>query len=451
MEPGVRVAKDIQTGHFTCELKGLCGQSQAAYKKSNLYCYIGVEKSNFQPVQEPRKGRVAMVQQVCKSIIALAFLVSGGVFAQAPGASPSGPSTGPLVIKPDAPDRYVVVPGDTLWGISQRYTDSPWRWPDLWNMNKEQIRNPHLIYPGYVILLDRERGRLTIAAPGTEGKPGATPGGPGAPSTGTAPGTTTTTTTMAPGSVKLGPRVRAESLARQEIPSIPPSVIEPFLSRPLVVEPDGLEKAPTIIATQSDRVVLASGNSAYVRGIGASKDDTWYVYRKGNALVDPDTNKTLAYEAIYLGTAQLTRPGDPATVVLTSSVQEVEAGDKLVAAGRPQPVNYAPRAPSAQIKGRVIGIYGGVAKVGEAGPQSVISINRGKADGIEVGHVLALYNLGGTVRDATKPRNAPDARIQLPDERAGLAFVFRVFDRISYALVMQITRPVSPLDVVQTP
>jgi LysM domain len=396
-----------------------------------------VEKSIFQPVQEPKKGRVAMVQQVCKSIIALAFLLSGSAFGQAPGAVPSAPSSAPLAIKPDAPDRYVVVPGDTLWGISQRYTDSPWRWPELWNMNREQIRNPHLIYPGYVIVLDRERAQLRIAAPGTEPAPGVPP--------------PTTAPTTAPGTVRLGPRVRAESLAKQEIPSIPPSVIEPFLSRPLVIEPDGLDKAPTIVATQADRVVLAAGNSAYVRGIGAAKDETWYVYRKGSALVDPDTNKTLAYEAIYLGTAQLTRTGEPATVVLTSAVQEVEAGDKLVAAGRPQPVNYAPHAPNAQIRGRVIGIYGGVAKVGEAGPQSVISINRGKADGIEVGHVLALYNLGGTVRDASKPRNARDARIQLPDERAGLAFVFRTFDRISYALIMQVTRPVSPLDVVQTP
>ena len=378
-----------------------------------------------------------MVQKACKSIIALAFLISANVAAQAPGA----PASAPLTIRPDAPDRYVVVPGDTLWGISERYTDSPWRWPELWNMNREQIRNPHLIYPGYVILLDRDRARLTIAPPGTETKPGAA-GEPGAP--GAAP-------TTAPGTVKLSPRLRAESLAKQEIPSIPPSVIEPFLSRPLVIEPDGLEKAPTIIATQQDRVVLAAGNSAYVRGIGASKDETWYVYRKGTALVDPDTNKTLGYEAIYLGTAQLTRPGEPATVVLTSAVQEVGAGDKLVAAGRPQPVNYAPHAPGTQIKGRVIGIYGGVAHVGEAGPQSIISINRGKADGVEVGHVLALYNRGGTVRDRSKLRNAPDARIQLPDERAGLAFVFRVFDRISYALIMQVTRPVSPLDVVQTP
>ena len=413
-------------------------------RKTTFVLHWG-RKIDFQPVQEPKKGRIAMVQQVRKSIIALAFLLPGPLFAQAPSA--------PLTIKPDAPDRYTVVPGDTLWGISQRYTDSPWRWPELWNLNREQIRNPHLIYPGYVIVLDRERGQLTIGT-GTERAPGTTP----PPDTGAAPTSPTPTTPTPPaavsapaGTVKIGPRIRAESLARQEIPSIPPSAIEPFLSRPLVIEPDGLEKGPTIIATQSDRVMLATGNAAYVRGIGKSKDDTWYVYRKGNPLVDPDTNQTLAYEAVYLGTAQVTRQGEPATVTLTDTVLEVGAGDKLVAAGRPQPVNYAPRAPNSQIKGRVIAIYGGVGKVGEAGPQQVISINRGKANGVEVGHVLALYNFGGTVRDTSKGANDPGARIQLPDERAGLAFVFRVFDRVSYALIMQASKPVAPLDVVQTP
>ena len=198
-------------------------------------------------------------------------------------------------------------------------------------------------------------------------------------------------------------------------------------------------------------MLLASGNSAYVRGMAAAKDDTWYVYRRGEALVDPDTNQTLAYEAIYLATAQLTRPGEPATVRLTSSVLEVGAGDKLVAAGRPQIVNYAPHAPANQIKGRIISVYGSVGRVGEAGPQSIVSLNRGKANGVEVGHVLALYALGGSVRDTTKDKSEKDSTIVLPDERAGLVFVFRVFERISYALVMNITRPIGPLDVVQTP
>jgi hypothetical protein len=381
-----------------------------------------------------------MVQQLRKSITTLAFLISGATWAQAP--------TAPLAIKPDAPDRYIVVPGDTLWAISQRYTDSPWRWPDLWNMNKEQIRNPHLIYPGYVLILDRERGQLTIAQPGArESEPGASESG--APS-GAPVSAPPSSASADPGLVKLSPHLRAESLARQGIPSIPASLIEPFLIRPLVIEPEGLDKAPTIVGTQTDRVIISAGNSAYVRGIGSSKEDTWFVYRRGRALVDPDTNQTLGYEAVYLGTAQVTRPGDPATIILTTSVQEVGAGDKLVAASRPQAINYAPHAPQAKIRGRIMSIYGG-GRVGEGGPQSIVTVNRGRADGVEVGHVLALYTKGGTVRDISRQQGALDAKIELPDERAGLAFVFRVFDRISYALVMHITRPVSPLDVVQTP
>src|SRR5437762_14201094 len=145
-----------------------------------------------------------MVQQLRKSITALAFFaISASAAAQAPSA--------PLAIKPDAPDRYVVVPGDTLWGIAQKFTDSPWRWPELWGFNKDQIRNPHLIYPGYVIVLDRARGQLTIGAPARP---------------------------VDSGTVKLGPRMRVESLAKEEIPSIPAAVIEPFLTRPLIVEPD---------------------------------------------------------------------------------------------------------------------------------------------------------------------------------------------------------------------
>ena len=396
-----------------------------------------------------------MVQQLRKSITTLIFLVSGATWAQAP--------TVPLAIKPEAPDRYIVVPGDTLWGISQRYTDSPWRWPELWNMNREQIRNPHLIYPGNILILDRERGQLRVAQPGTPGESGGTdadktgkePSPAAVPPTANVPPTTATpgTTSGAPsesGIVRLSPHLRAESLARQGIPSIPANLIEPFLSRPLVVEPEGLDKAPTIVGTQTDRVIISAGNSAYVRGIGSSKEDIWFVYRRGGPLVDPDTNQTLGYEAIYLGTAQVTRSGDPATVVLTTAVQEVGAGDKLVAASRPQAINYVPHAPGTKIRGRVMSIYGS-GRVGEGGPQSIITLNRGRADGLEVGHVLALYSRGGMVNDMSKPQGGQDAKIQLPDERAGLAFVFRVFDRISYALVMRIERPISPLDVVQTP
>ncbi len=377
-----------------------------------------------------------MVQQLRKSITALAFFGLSAV------ATAQAPST-PLTLKPDAPDRYVVVPGDTLWGISQRYTDSPWRWPELWGLNKDEIRNPHLIYPGYVILLDRSSGRLSIgggAAKQAQGPAQLAPAQVGRAAT-----------TPPSGTAKLEPKVRSEPLDKESIPSIPAAVIEPFLTRPLIVEPDGLDKAPTIVGTETDRVILAAGNNAYVRGIGGAKESNWYVYRRGGPLVDPDTNQTLAYEAIYLGTAQVTRSGDPATVVLTSAVQEVEAGDKLIAAAAPRSLSYAPHAPSAQIRGRVISVYGGVGKVGEAGPQSIITINRGRKDGLEVGHVLAVYTRAGSVRDVSKAAGTTDARIELPNERAGLAFVFRTFDRVSYALVMRVARPVRPLDVVQTP
>jgi hypothetical protein len=335
--------------------------------------------------------------------------VANGVFGQAPKA--------PLALKPDAPERYIVVPGDTLWSIAERYTDSPWRWPELWNLNKEQIKNPHRIYPGDVIVLDRTRAQPQLAIE----------------------------------TLKLSPRVRAESTARAVIPSIPASVIEPYLTRPLVIEPDGLDKAPAIVATEEGRVVIESGNRAFVNGIGASKEENWFVYRRGRPLVDPDSNATLGFEAIYLGTARVVRAGDPATIQLTSVTQEVGTGDRLVPAGRPEVVSYAPHAPSASIQGRVISLYGGVGRTGEAGPHSVITVNRGKADGLEVGHVLALHRPGPTLPYRSPGTETAQASVKLPDERYGLAFVFRVFERVSYALVMHVTRPVNPLDVVQNP
>lgn len=352
-----------------------------------------------------------MHQQWRKSITTLAFVlastVAAGVLAQAPKS--------PLALKSDAPDRYTVVRGDTLWSIAQRYTDSPWRWTELWSANKDDIKNPNLIYPGNVIVLDRARGQLAVSSD----------------------------------TVKLSPRVHAESTARTAIPSIPPSAIEPFLVRPLVIEPDGLDKAPTIVAAEESRVILEAGNRAFVRGMADSKETTWFVYRRGPALVDPDTKTTLGYEAIYLGTARVTRPGEPAVIQLTSVTQEIGVGDKLVPAGRAEVMTYAPHAPSSPIQGRIISLYGGGTKLGEAGGNTVISINRGKAQGLEVGHVVALYRPGALVAEGRGMSGSTP--LTLPNDRYGLAFVFRVFDRVSYALVMKISKPVNTLDLVQNP
>jgi hypothetical protein len=352
-----------------------------------------------------------------KSITTLAFVlfwaISAGAFAQAPKT--------PIVLKPDAPDRYTVVPGDTLWSIAQRYTDSPWRWSELWDRNKDEIKNPNRIYPGNIIVLDRSSGRLALDA----------------------------------STVKLSPQVRAESTAITVVPSIPPNVIEPFLTRPLVIEPDGLDKAPALVAADSRRTVFEAGSRGFVRGIGNSKESDWFLYRRGIPLVDPQTRTTLGYEAIYLGTARVTQQGEPAMVEVTSVTREVMLGDRLVPAGRPQIPDYAPRAPTVPVQGQVISLYGDRAQLAEGALGAIISINRGKAQGIEPGNVLALYRLGTTVAEAQgtrygwTPKEGSD--LKLPNERYGLAFVFRVFDRVSYALVMQASRPVNLNDVVQNP
>ena len=351
-----------------------------------------------------------MQQQWRKSITTLVFVLLG---ATCVGARAQAPVT-PLAVKPDAPERYVVVPGDTLWSIAQRYTDSPWRWQELWNLNKEEIKNPNRIYPGNVIVLDRARGTLSLDER----------------------------------TVKLAPRVRAESTAAATIPSIPPSMIEPFLTRPLVVEADGLDFAPSVVAAEDGRVILESGNRAFVRGTGDSKELTWFLYRRGGPLVDPETRATLGYEAIYLGTASITRPGDPAVITVSTATREIGIGDKLIPAGKPDVPSYAPRAPTVTVNGQIMSIYGGT---NEAGGQSVITINRGKAQGIEVGNVLALYRPGAAVMEAGKPITDASGRHVLPNERYGLVFVFRVFDRVSYGLVMSLSKPVRVQDLVQNP
>lgn len=342
-------------------------------------------------------------------------------------------------LQDNAPDRYVVVPGDTLWGIAAKFLKDPWRWPEMWRLNQEEIKNPHLIYPGEVIVLDRSGSRPELRIEMGE-------------------------------TVKLSPRVRVEDTSRLAVPSIPPRVIEPFLSRPLVIEPDGLEYAPRIVAAQADRVFLGAGDVAYVRGItDAKRDSLWQIYRPGKALVDPETQTTLGYEAIFLGDGRVTKAGDPATIVIFGAQQEIGKGDRLIAAGPLVLKSYAPHAPGKLIQGRIIATRGGL---GETGPQNVVTLNRGKNDGLEPGHVLALSRLGRTLEENV-PRKVRDTRnvpwysmtmgeifnsrssdretTKLPDERYGLVFVFRTFDRVSYALVMSASRAVQSDDVVTTP
>ena len=344
---------------------------------------------------------------------------------------------GDLQVKDTAPDRYVVQKGDTLWSIATKFLKDQWRWPEIWRMNQEQIRNPHLISPGDVLVLDRSVSppQLRLAEPGG-GAGGGAGGGP-------APGEAE--------SVKLLPRVYTSPVAERAIPSISPRSIEPFLTEPLLIEPDGLDRAPRIIATEENRLNLGAGNMAYVSGFGKSENPVWQVYRSGNPLVDPDSQLTLGYEAVFLGTATVTRPGEPATVQIVNSKKEISAGDRLIPAPPPTIPQYVPHAPASKINGRIIAFYDALA-TSSGGRDSIISINRGRRHGLEPGNVLAIYR-NVVVYDQqdylrSRDRSPP---IQLPPERYGLAFIFRTFNSVSYALVMESSRPVQGGDIVQNP
>ena len=314
----------------------------------------------------------------------------------------------------NAPDTYTVKRGDTLWDISSIFLTSPWRWPELWGMNKAQIANPHLIYPGQTLRLVKSDGRARLELAGGEAA-------------------------AAGDVVRLSPTVRDLGSDRDAIPSIPNRIIEPFLSRPAIVSPDELARYPRIVATQEQRVHVGVGDTVFGRGFTDEAIERFAIFRPARPLFDPDDTdrrRPIAWEAFYLGVAQKTRGGDIATLRILESTQEIGVGDRLVPITRVPVINYVPRRPEQPIDGRIVSIYSGLA---ETGTQSIVTLNRGARQGMQVGYVLALLDAGATIRDRTSDRRE---LITLPDERIGVMFVFRVFDEISYALVFRVTKPV---------
>lgn len=326
-----------------------------------------------------------------------------------------------LKLADNVPDRYVVVKGDTLWDISGRFLKQPWRWPEIWRLNKDEIKNPHWIYPGDVIVLDFVDGqpRLKLLKGYASGSSGVT---------------------------KLSPRIRTEERGEFAIRSIAPSAIEPYLSQPLVVGVDQLKSAPRIAQGPDDRVILSLGENAYAVGMNENESNLiWQIYRPGKALIDPDTKETLGYEATYLGDAKLQSQKDRvSTLRILKIKQDITIGDRLVPAHRSEVFSYIPHAPANDFGGKIISAYGGVAEVGQYG---IVVINRGNKDGAEPGHVVALYKQGRLVQKES-PRE-PD--LYTPAEVNGYAFIFRTFERVSYALVMNVQTPVNPLDEIHKP
>ncbi|MEW6314046.1 MAG: LysM peptidoglycan-binding domain-containing protein [Pseudomonadota bacterium] len=331
-----------------------------------------------------------------------------------------------LQLKEGIPERYVVVKGDTLWDISAHYLKDPWRWPELWQMNRDEVKDPHWIYPGDVLVLDLSGAtpKLRLLRGDEAAEPAAAP-------------------VEAKNEVKLSPRIRVEDRPTEPIPTIPLSVIGPFLSQPLVVEEEVLNKGPRIAASQEGRFVLGAGNLAYVRGITEDQGKFWQIFRPGKTLIDPDTEEVLGHEAIYLGEARVLQFGNPSTLEIIKSTQEIGVGDYLMRGGSTYPSSFTPHSPAGPVKGRIMSAYGTL-NAAELGQNSVVAINRGRNTGVEDGQVLALYRKGETVKTAEGP-------MTLPDERYGLLFVFRTFNKVAYGIIMSSTRPAHVLDTVQNP
>jgi len=321
-------------------------------------------------------------------------------------------NTSEIKLQNNAPMRYVVMKGDTLWGIAARYLQDPWRWPDIWQVNRRDIANPHRIYPGDIIVMEKtsQGVRLRIADE--------------------------------KGTIRLSPRIRTEALSSEAIPSISANRIEPFLSQPLVVERNALDHAPVILGGSDDRVILSTGDKVYVLNMPVNQAHKWQVFRSGKALIDPDNaNSILGYEANFLGDIEVTDFERISSGMVTRSVREILKGDRLVPAAKAIISDYFPHAPDFNIAGRIISVYDGVNEIGE---NAIVSLNKGRLDAIEPGHVLAVYR-------KTQIRSHEGKWVDAPDERIGLVFVFRVFDRVAYALVVQSRQAIKVLDAVKTP
>lgn len=324
---------------------------------------------------------------------------------------------GQATLAEDHPNEYVVQPGDTLWDIASAFLKDPWYWPEIWYVNPD-IRNPHLIYPGDVLELVWIDGEPRIR--------------------------------MARGSAyRLSPQARITPLD-EAVTSIPYDAIAAFLSEGLVLEKDQIEDLPYILATREKHLIAAAGNEVYVRGGNPAQPGTRYsIVHVGDELVDPDDNEVVGYQGIYVGEGALARGGNPATVALTETNREALRGDRLLPVTIDIPLNFFPKSPDTEIDGRIISVVDGVSQIGQ---YMVIVLNRGARDGLAPGHVLTVFQAGDVVTDRFAGGTLfSDEQVKLPNEEAGTVMVFKVYDRIAYALVMEATSAIHVLDAVRNP
>ena len=353
-----------------------------------------------------------------------AAIASAGTAAAPPAAAPATPVP---VVNPGAPLHYTVKRGDTLWGIASMYLKDPWLWPEVWIINP-QIPNPHLIYPGDTLAL----------AFGPEGRP--------------------QVSVEQAGAVRLDPRLRSTVLDTA-IPTIPYTAIAAFLSRPGVMTSEEIRRAPYVLAFRDLHQVAGSGIEVYVRHLSAPENARFAVMHIAGPLVYPDDGKIVGYEGIYTATALVQRPGEPAKAVLIDPARETLTGDRLLSSdANDAPTTFTPRPPATAVHGQVIDVVGGTDLVGQF---EVVVINRGKRHGLEPGSVLAIDQAGDVVRDLYRGgRQIGDTtgagtsfapKVRLPDERSGTMLVFKVYDRVSYGLIIGASDTIRTYDIVRNP
>lgn len=379
-----------------------------------------------------------------------------------------GVNSDELAINPDYPDDYIVVKGDTLWDISARFLEQPWRWPEIWNVNP-QIENPHLIYPGDIVSLSYKDGMPVLNVNRGSGQ------------------------VVNGRNVKLSPEIRSLDNA-EAIPTIPLDAIQQFLEKPIVLDEDEMDQWPYVVSSYDEHLIATTGNKIYIRGIAEDSDVHRYsIYRKGPAYINPKKDEDgkdeiLGYEAIYVGDAVLEKKGDPASAVVTVVDREVMVGDRLI----PQSdedisTEFIPGSPYREMEGNILSVVDGVSQIGQ---YQIVVLNLGEEQGLEAGNVLGVYQSGYVVQDKIgpnikepekeKPVRTPDLSgtvnkisdafgevvdaltfdyitnkqtktedITLPEEYVGVVMVFRTFDKVSYALVMETIGPVHVLDTVR--
>ena len=334
-------------------------------------------------------------------------------------------AAGGPVLNPSHPESYVVQSGDTLWDIAAMFLRDPWYWPEIWQINP-QVENPHLIFPGDTLSLSfLDDGSPAVTVTRGPAVSGPVEGGP---------------------TDRLSPRIRTVPI-EEAIPTIRYDTLRAFLSRPVVLDAGQLATLPYIFSIPSG-LIASAGREVHARGTDAPVGSVFNLVHPGDTLVDPDDGTIIGYQGLFVGQGRVRQSGDPATIYLTDTVREASVGDLLIAEEGITPVNFFPSAPADLIDGRIMSVLDGVSIVGQ---YQVIVINRGARDGLEPGHVLSVYQAGEVVTDTVRVTSFTPEKVQLPDRLAATTMVFRVFDRMSYALVMEATREIRVLDFVRNP